>query len=57
MRAAGHFDPTLLAAVAALVVWIVLAFVVRVPAGWVHGFLAVGVLLLVRRVVTGPGAW
>jgi hypothetical protein len=40
-----------------LVVWVVLAFVVAVPAGWVHVFLAAGVLLLVRRVVTGPGTW
>ncbi len=51
------FNPTLLAAVAALVVWVVLAFVARVAAGWPHLFLALGVLLLVRRVVTGPGAW
>ncbi len=51
------FNPTLLAAVAALAVWVVLAFVARVPAGWPHLFLAAGVLLLVRRVVTGPGAW
>lgn len=55
-RKARFFNPTLVAAVAALVAWVVLAFVVRVPAGWVHLFLAAGVLLLVRRVVTGPGA-
>lgn len=54
---ARTFNATLLGAVAALVVWVVLAFVMRVPAGWVHLFLAAGVLLLVRRVVRGPGAW
>lgn len=51
------FNPTLLAAVAALVLWVVLAFVVHVPSGWVHLPLAAGVLLLVRRVVTGPREW
>ncbi len=56
-RRTRFFNPTLLAAVAALAVWVVLAFVARVPAGWPHLFLAAGVLLLVRRVVTGPGAW
>lgn len=50
-------DPTLIAAIAALVLWVALAFVVRVPTGWVHLLLAAGVLLLVRRVVTGPRRW
>jgi len=50
-------NPTLLAAIAALVLWVVLAFVARVPTGWVHVPLAAGVLLLVRRVVTGPREW
>jgi len=51
----GRFlDPTLVAALVALAGWIVLAFVVRIAAGWVHLLLAAGVLLLVRRVVTGP---
>jgi hypothetical protein len=40
-----------------LLVWIVLAFVVAVAAGWPHLFLAAGVILLIRRVVTGPRAW
>jgi uncharacterized membrane protein len=40
-----------------LVLWVMLGFVVPVGAGWVHLFLAVGVLLLVRRVVTGKSAW
>jgi hypothetical protein len=41
----------------ALVAWIVLALVVPVGAGWVHLFLAAGVILLIRRVVTGPREW
>ena len=40
-----------------LAAWITLAFVVPVAAGWVHGFLAAGVILLIRRVVTGRSAW
>jgi hypothetical protein len=37
--------------------WIVLAFVIPVGAGWVHLFLAAGVILLIRRVVTGRREW
>jgi len=48
---------SLLAGVVALLLWIVLAFVLRVPAGWPHLFLAAGVILLIRRVVTGRSAW
>ena len=44
---------TLLAAVASLLLWIVLAFVVQLPTGWVHLFYAAGVVLLARRVVLG----
>jgi uncharacterized membrane protein len=40
-----------------LILWVVLAFVVPVGAGWVHALLAAGVLLLVRRVVTGRARW
>ena len=40
-----------------LALWIVLIFVLHVPAGWPHLFLAAGVILLVRRVVTGRSAW
>ena len=40
-----------------LAAWIVLAFVVPVAAGWVHLFLAAGVILLLRRVVTGRREW
>ena len=48
---------TLAVALMALVAWIVLGFVVPVGAGWVHLFLALGAILLVRRVVTGRRAW
>ncbi len=52
-----RFNPTLIAAILALVTWGVLAFVVRIAAGWPHLFLAAGVILLIRRVVTGPREW
>jgi hypothetical protein len=38
-------------------VWILLAFVVPVGAGWPHLFLAAGVIFLIRRVVTGRREW
>lgn len=40
-----------------LVLWIALVFLLPVPAGWPHLFLAAGVILLIRRVVTGRSAW
>lgn len=40
-----------------LAVWLVLAFIAPVGAGWIHLFLAAGVILLIRRVVTGRAAW
>ena len=40
-----------------LLVWIVLVFVHPVAAGWIHLFLAAGLVLLIRRVVTGRSAW
>ena len=52
-----RINPSLAGAVLALVVWILLAFVFPLRAGWVHLCLAAGVILLVRRVVTGPGEW
>jgi hypothetical protein len=45
------------AALLLLAAWVVLAFVVPVGAGWPHLLLAAGVILLIRRVVTGPKAW
>ena len=40
-----------------LLAWIALIFIVHVPHGWPHVFLALGVILLIRRVVTGRSAW
>ncbi|MDH3496284.1 MAG: hypothetical protein OER21_05950 [Gemmatimonadota bacterium] len=40
-----------LAAIVCLAVWIVLAFVLAVPSGWVHLPLAVAALVIVRAIV------
>lgn len=48
---------SLVAGLALLAVWVVGGFILPVGTGWIHLFLAGGVLLLVRRVVTGPKAW
>lgn len=48
---------TLAVALVALVAWIVLGFVVPVGSGWVHLLLALAMILLIRRVVTGKQAW
>ncbi len=40
--------PTLLLALASLVLWVILAFVQGPKPGWVHLFLALGTTLLVR---------
>lgn len=42
---------TLLGAVGMLLLWILLAFVVALPVGWVHLLYAGGMLLLARRVM------
>ena len=44
---------TLLGALVLLVAWIVLGFVVPVPAGWVHLCYAAAAILFVRRVLVG----
>ena len=44
---------TVLFGIVSLVVWVVLAFVVAVPAGWVHLFYAAAVVLSARRVMVG----
>jgi hypothetical protein len=41
----------------ALAIWITGTFIHPVGAGWIHLFLAAGVILLIRRVVTGRSAW
>ncbi len=40
-----------------LAVWIVGVWIAPVHAGWIHLFLAAGLILLIRRVVTGRSAW
>ncbi len=49
--------PSLAVGVAALIAWVVFGLVLPVGNGVVHLLLPVGVLLLIRRVVTGVGAW
>ena len=44
---------SLLAAVAMVIGWILLVFVVQVPSGWVHVLYAGAVLLFARRVLVG----
>lgn len=48
---------SLILGIISLLLWIVLLFILHVPAGWPHLFLAAGVILLIRRVVTGRSAW
>ena len=48
---------SLILGIISLLLWIVLLFILHVPAGWPHLFLAAGVILLIRRVVTGRHAW
>lgn len=43
----------LLVGVASLATWVVLVFVVQVTAGWIHIFLVLGVLALVKAIVEG----
>jgi hypothetical protein len=50
-------NATLIAAMVCLVLWLVFGVVVPVGVGAVHLLLAIAVLLLVRRIVTGPKAW
>jgi hypothetical protein len=44
---------SLLLAIVAFVLWIVLGFVMPVAAGWVHLFYAATVILIARRVLVG----
>lgn len=45
-----------MAGLVALALWVLFGFVVPVGAGWVHLLLALALVLLIRRVVTGPEA-
>ena len=51
------WNASLIGGLVLLVLWIILAFLAPVGAGWVHLLMAAGVILLIRRVVTGPDAW
>ena len=48
---------TVVFGIVSLVVWIILAFVVAVPAGFVHLFYAAAVVLFARRVLVGAPAF
>ena len=50
-------NTSLLLGLLSLALWIVLIFALHVAAGWPHLFLALGLILLIRRVVTGRSAW
>ncbi len=50
-------NPSLAVGILALLAWIALVWVHPVAHGWPHLFLALGVILLIRRVVTGRKAW
>ncbi len=43
--------------IVSLVVWIILAFVMAVPAGFVHLFYAAAIVLFARRVLVGAPAF
>jgi len=40
-----------------LAAWFVGVWIIPVHAGWIHLFLAAGVILLIRRVVVRRSAW
>ncbi len=44
----------LIAGVVALAAWVVLAFVMTIPSGWVHLPLAVGAMLIAVAIVLSP---
>ncbi|HVM43659.1 MAG TPA: hypothetical protein VMT77_09125 [Gemmatimonadales bacterium] len=48
---------TLILGVLCLAGWIVGVWILPVHAGWIHLLLAAGLILLIRRVVTGRAAW
>jgi hypothetical protein len=41
-------------AILCLVLWVVLAFVMALPSGWVHLPLAIGCILIARAIVGNP---
>jgi len=50
-------NASLAGAIVLLAAWVLLAFVFQVGGGRDHLLMAAGVILLIRRVVTGPQAW
>ncbi len=44
-------------ALLSLLIWLAGVWIVPVHAGWIHLFLAAGVILLVRRIVVGRQSW
>jgi hypothetical protein len=44
---------SLLAAVAMVIAWVVLLFVLQVPSGWIHLCYIAAVLLFARRILVG----
>jgi len=50
-------NASLAAGLILLAAWVLLAFVFPVGGGWPHLLMGAGVVLLIRRVVTGPGTW
>jgi uncharacterized membrane protein (DUF485 family) len=50
-----NVNHSFIAAAIFLVAWIVLAFVIAYPTGWVHAFLALAVIFITRGIVLGTG--
>lgn len=50
-------NPSLILGLICLALWVLLGFVAPVGVGAIHLLLAAGVLLIIRRVVTGRRAW
>lgn len=44
---------SLVLGIVSLALWIVLAFVMAIPAGWPHLFYAAAVMLIARRILVG----
>lgn len=54
---ASVVTPSLVFGALSLAAWLLFGVIAPLGAGWVHLFLAGAVLLFIRRVVTGRGAW
>ncbi len=56
MRRLG-LNASLAVGLLALAAWVVFGLLLPVGAGAIHVLLPVGMMLVIRRVVTGPDAW